>query len=167
MPLPASLSSVYPVEGGGFERAHTGNLRRPETNIHPSQASSPDSLLWTQETHRASPKVWGKEVLRPYRCPEITSILSSCGGVLSSQLWTSPRAQVSGILLQSLNILDVLPYCSIPAGCLQDGLAEAACCVLFVLWCQECTYYMSLEGPHSGGTWFPLYPSNLVPSLLP
>lgn len=41
---------------------------------------------------------------------------------------------------------------------------QTACYVSFVLWCQECTYYMSLEGPHSaGGAWFSLSSGNLVP----
>lgn len=124
MPLPASHSSIYPVEGGG-ERAHTGNLRRPKTNIHPSQLSSPDSLLWTQETHRASPKIWGEEVLRTYRCPEITSIL--LWGALSPRpsrrLHPGSRSQA----FFCLNILEAPPLsfhsCWVPArwtgrGCL-------------------------------------------------
>lgn len=52
-------------------------LETPEGHKQPfilhKSPPSPDSLPWAQETHRAGPKIWGKEVLRAYRCPEISS----------------------------------------------------------------------------------------------
>lgn len=85
------------------------------------------------------PKIWERRYREPASAlkspPPSLSPLPMGVGLESPPLsQMSTRVQVS----TASTVLDVVPCCPVSAGCLQVGLAEAAHCVSFVLWCQEC-----------------------------
>lgn len=161
MPLLASRSSVYPVGGGKVRRPTLANPESQKQNSHPSQFS-PDPLPWAQETHRADPKIWGKEVLRAFRCPEI-SISSFWGG--GSSLQPSPRL-LPGPRSQASFPTASMFWMSSPSSfsCKMDW-QRLLVAFLFVLWCQECHLVYVLRGAtQSGEPGSPCPPAAWLPS---
>lgn len=87
------------------------------------------SSLGHRKTKGQDPKIWEKRIQRICRCPRSFSIPSLPMVDSKSPLLSlaSTRAKDSGILLHSLNILEIFPLSPLPQrGCLEDGLAKAA-----------------------------------------
>lgn len=139
---------------GGSREVREPTLETPEGHKQPfilhKSPPSPDSLPWAQETHRAGPKIWGKEVLRAYRCPEISSF--------PYQWWAlspqpshrlQPGLRSHAFFAEPQHVPPLVSHsCWVPARWTGRG-----CLLRFVCALVPGMHLLSvLRGPHSGGS---------------
>lgn len=93
--------------------------------------------LGHRKTKEQDPKIWEKRIQRICRCPRSFSIpsLPMVDSKSPPLSLASTRAKDSGILLHSLNILEIFPLSPLllSLGAWKMDWPRLLCCVLFVL----------------------------------